>query len=354
MISVELPNSVSNHIIHGAFKTGIAASEWNIDGLLRSVWYLLHDSPARREDFLKISKSKKLPLKFCGTRWLEDAPVAERALLIWEDVCTYVKSLCSKPASQVPKVQSFQNLKVLVQDPLIPAKLQFFVNVAKTLQPYLETFQTEKPTFVSDALYNLLYGIMARFVKKDVLDGASTVLKLMEIDISKKENLVTAKNVGTGFAAKQTVQDVERQQKASARQILEFRSQSITSLQSVANKLIERCPLKYPVVRYLSCLDPRVMARDTGDAVDKMTKLLDKLIRLKQATAEQCDTALSEYKAFLRLVKTDALSQFREYDPVKSCRLDGFLAEYMTQPQFSTLWDIVKQMLILSHGQAMV
>ena len=73
--------SCSLHIVHGAFKTGAQATGWNIDAILRSMYYLFHDSPARSEDYLKI-EGAKMPMKFCSTRWLEDAPVAERAIEI--------------------------------------------------------------------------------------------------------------------------------------------------------------------------------------------------------------------------------------------------------------------------------
>ena len=50
------------------------------------LWYLFSDAPAKKEDFMKISESKKFPLQFCATRWLEDIAVAERAIFIWPDV----------------------------------------------------------------------------------------------------------------------------------------------------------------------------------------------------------------------------------------------------------------------------
>ena len=39
--------------------------------------YLLRDSPARRDDFTTVTGNTLFPLKFWGTRWLEDVPVAE-------------------------------------------------------------------------------------------------------------------------------------------------------------------------------------------------------------------------------------------------------------------------------------
>ncbi|CAL1270347.1 unnamed protein product [Larinioides sclopetarius] len=51
------------------------------------------NSPARREDYLKVSEIGKLPKKFCRTRWLENAAAAERAIEIWNDLVLYVNNV---------------------------------------------------------------------------------------------------------------------------------------------------------------------------------------------------------------------------------------------------------------------
>ena len=60
------------HIVHNSFKTGATATEWKVEALLSSLYYLFKDSPARREDFSKVSGSTRLPLKFVNHRWLEN------------------------------------------------------------------------------------------------------------------------------------------------------------------------------------------------------------------------------------------------------------------------------------------
>ena len=56
------------HVIHGAFKTGVEATNWNIKKILRSAFYILHDSPARREDYESVTGCSKNPLNFCATK----------------------------------------------------------------------------------------------------------------------------------------------------------------------------------------------------------------------------------------------------------------------------------------------
>ena len=90
------------HIIHGAFKTGFDETGWKIDNILRSLGYLFNDSPARRADYTDITSSMIFPLKFCGTRWIEDAAVADRAVICWENIKKYLKKVVDNPKSKIP------------------------------------------------------------------------------------------------------------------------------------------------------------------------------------------------------------------------------------------------------------
>ena len=60
------------HVVHGAFKSAIEASGWTIDSILRSMYYLFKDSPARSMKYEKLTSEKRYAMKFCTTQWLED------------------------------------------------------------------------------------------------------------------------------------------------------------------------------------------------------------------------------------------------------------------------------------------
>ena len=59
--------SCSLHIVQGAFKTGAEKSEWGLKKFLKAAYTILHDSPARREDYESVTGSSKYPLNFCAT-----------------------------------------------------------------------------------------------------------------------------------------------------------------------------------------------------------------------------------------------------------------------------------------------
>ena len=77
------------------------------------------------------------PLKFCGTRWIEDAAVAERAVVCLENILKYVKKVVVGSKSKLAKCSSFMTVEQAVNDPLIPAKLQVFIHEADLIKPFL-------------------------------------------------------------------------------------------------------------------------------------------------------------------------------------------------------------------------
>ena len=70
--------SCNLHVILGAFKTGSESSNWNLHKILKGFFTLLHDIPARRNDYFSMTGSSEYLLQFCETRWVEDKMVAEK------------------------------------------------------------------------------------------------------------------------------------------------------------------------------------------------------------------------------------------------------------------------------------
>lgn len=104
------------HIVHGAFRTGHKANGWNLNAVFRA----FKDSPARRADFISITDTSNLPLKFCQVRWIENAAVAERAINVFAQIKKYVEK------SILPQTITAENVKSVVNDKLMLAKIAFF------------------------------------------------------------------------------------------------------------------------------------------------------------------------------------------------------------------------------------
>lgn len=40
------------HVVHGSFQNGEKETGWKVRDVLRALWQLFHDPPARRDDFI--------------------------------------------------------------------------------------------------------------------------------------------------------------------------------------------------------------------------------------------------------------------------------------------------------------
>ena len=70
------------HIVHGAFKTGVESTNWNVKHTLKGSIHLLHDAPSRRAIYANHGRVQ-YPRFFCWTRWVEDKLVADLLVDIW-------------------------------------------------------------------------------------------------------------------------------------------------------------------------------------------------------------------------------------------------------------------------------
>lgn len=143
------------HTVHNAVKCGFTS--WNVEKLLRALHTIFLNVPARREDFCNLTKSSTFALPFCGHRWVENLPVVERAILIWPNILQYVDAVTRKLLPN-PGTSSFDTIEAAAKDPLIIAKLHFFMAVSRSVSPFLTTFQTDAPVlpFIGDHLAELL------------------------------------------------------------------------------------------------------------------------------------------------------------------------------------------------------
>ena len=166
--------------VHGSFKTGLVASRWQIEKILKCMWYFLKSSPARREVYETITQTKTYPLPYCQTRWCKNEPVAERAAEIWPVYCKFIQHLASLPKSKQPQNKSFDGLLLPVSDPLICAKFKFVESILWKLNTFLRGFQTDKPmvSFLFSTLEDLLRWLMKKFILRETLEKADSVKKL--------------------------------------------------------------------------------------------------------------------------------------------------------------------------------
>ena len=209
--------SCSLHVVHGAFRTGVQKTKWGIDSILQALYNLFPNSPAKREDYTKITGSKVFPLPFSGTRWIEDKKVADRALEIWPNITKYVSETLKKPKSQVPTSGYFATVRSAVQDNLIVAKLQFFASTASVMMPYLQKFQEDAPLlpFTTTEVTVLLETLMQKFIKQSEMQAANSAVKIAKLNVMETSIHLAPSDVDVGFAAAATLSKVTKEKKLS-------------------------------------------------------------------------------------------------------------------------------------------
>jgi len=285
-------------------------------------------------------------------RWLKDIPVAERVIKVWPGIVKYVKKVSSGPKSKVPAVSFIQKLISHVQDPLSVAKLQFFINVAEVLQPFLKQFQNDNPLlpFSAEELYSLLTVLLQRLIRPGVLEKANTKTKLTAIDVMATENVVHPKHVDLGFATMQHLRKAEKDKSISDLQVLTFRKECILFLQKVCSKLMERSPLKYPCVRYIVSLNPNEIAKKPESAKQMFQKLLQYLLDNKQLNTRTCDSVLDQYRKWISNIGENKKDEYDTYRMDSSTGIDElFFMDIGSNAEYKDLFSVVKDMLIISH-----
>ena len=51
----------SLYVVHGAFKSGIEATNWDLKKIMKAMWKIFDDSPARRDIYIKMFEVEEFP-----------------------------------------------------------------------------------------------------------------------------------------------------------------------------------------------------------------------------------------------------------------------------------------------------
>ena len=339
----------SLHVGHGALRKGFEETGWKIERLLRSLFYLFEDSPARRQDYTEITGSSVFPLRFCSVRWVENCSIAERGVFIWNNIEKYVHTIESGPKKNIPKCASFKTVSVAVHEPLTCARLQLFITTANVLEPFLKMFQSSKPMapFLAEEIHKIFKAIMEKFIKEELL--SDSISSLINVNVEESKNHIEINKIKIGYAARKCLS------KANVGKVkeTEFRYQALSCYKAIILKLKERSPIKLKFVLQLRSLKPQYIIRHPNASVTNFEKLLDSLIELKYLKAPECDTLLTQYRDFLSLIKLDHREKFTEFNLKSENRLDVLYYSIIgNDTKFIELWNLFKMMFTLSHGQA--
>ena len=66
------------HILPNAFRDRCKPTGWEVEHGLSSLYWLVHDRPACRRDFMTATGCNTPMLKFCKHQWIENVNVSQR------------------------------------------------------------------------------------------------------------------------------------------------------------------------------------------------------------------------------------------------------------------------------------
>lgn len=344
--------SCSLHILHGALGTAISSTDWNFAKLLKAMFKIFDESPARSDVYLKEGSSEKFPIKFCETRWIEDEKVADRALEVWPSVVKTVKYWQGLCKSKRPNNKSYERLVENYLDLLVPAKLQFFSFLASIMSPYLIMYQTDAPMvpFMFDELSTIVYRLLRLVYKQGKINEKKFLSDLMkDAFLQNKENKMDVLQIDVGAAAKNSLSLVQ----VSAEKKRKFRNDCQKVVEVILLKLLERLPINKSLVIQASSLSPINMQQSPNRSTKRFKALSDNLFAAKKIKAKVADNAKSQYEKFINTCVVKHAEKFMEFDFRKE-RLDEFLYPFLGKKgtDFGDLWTVSILIFTINHGQA--
>jgi len=116
---------------------------------------------------------------------------------------------------------------------------------------------------------------------------------------------------------------------------------------------MEKCPLKFLIVRCLSCLNPSVLAVTSQNEISKVKfeKILEKLVSLKHMSTKDGDKVKEQFAVLIDKVVPKYRDEFDKFDMFKQ-RLDEFYMQYLKEKKFESLSKVFIEIFCLSHGQS--
>ncbi len=219
--------------------------------------------------------------------------------------------------------------------------------MSNLIEPFLERYQTENVMipYLCDDLCTLLKKLLKRIKK---IDMNMTALDLLALDL---DGEFETSKVEIGFIADNILKQKLSQKKISERDVLQFKMEARAFIKAIIKKLVKKCPIKYKIVRQLPCLAPHVIVQNTTDADSLFKGLLECLVEAQRIESTDVDQLLEDYSEWSTSVRTEsAFIQCVKYET----KLDSLYYNFFPKSKYPQLWEIIKNMLLLSHGQASV
>ena len=255
-------------------------------------------------------------------------------------------------SEKLPNTFTVKTAKKACADPLTEAKISFFCSVASALEPFLRRFQTDAPMvpFLHAELFNVLLVLMKRFIKRTLMDKATTPQQPSKLDVSSKESLKEPKDGDAGTEVKSFLSKAS----ISANEKLLFQKEFRDFLVATVAKIFEKSPLRHKITRAVASIVPATMINARSISEKRMEILVQILFERKWLSAVVADKAKAQFSQLCSRASEEWLQIFTSFVWNKE-RLDIFYHKAIgSKEEFKEIWSVFQIVFSLSHGNARV
>ena len=117
------------------------------------------------------------------------------------------------------------------------------------------------------------------------------------------------------------------------------------------SKLQGRSPLKYQIVRCMSCIAPTNLINEKDECI---LKIVEKLYQRKLLPSKEADDSKLQFEEFIDNVVKCNSDKFLSFN-ICSSSLDAFYGQWLHRnPKFSSLWKVMIFIFTFSYGQSQI
>lgn len=259
----------------------------------------------------------------------------------------FLKTLPASKNKTVCTGDRYKRIKDALADEATIVYLHFVSFLASSLTDFVKLFQSSSPLvhILYDKLNELVRFVMLKFLKSDAVQGKDGAL-LVDVKCNHADNWLPLKEVDIGMGTRLAVSKVKNDNKRT-----ELWREFKQCFKSIATFMQTRLPLTNPVLRDLSCLQPK------NRKVDKAKSAISRLcLHMKKVTKtdEFCDRVNAEWMVYMSDSSVDTLQE--DFDTTGDiCAYWQKVSEVPNGSggkKYASLSVVAKTALILSHGNA--
>ncbi|CAM4808041.1 unnamed protein product [Rotaria magnacalcarata] len=353
--------SCNLHVVHNGFKAGLSSTSWYVENVCTDIYSWFKQSPARKEDLADVINDfgdvvEKTLLYFTITRWVLLGKVISRVLELWDPLNEYFLNFLPRiQKSQLNKNEKYEKIKSNLTSNVVKIRLQFVLFLCENIfDRFLTWFQQEEPLIhlLYRELSELFYLVLAQFLKYDFIVGKSGG-DLCDIDFKLNEKQLNSKNIRIGERTRKQLNALTQQERE------DFFKDIRNIYHGISKYFKLNLPLKNSFIRDLQILHPSMKNAQDVDQIIRVARgvpdlLIDNEIDyLRNEWLAYCIEVIDP-KWIIKNKQTDSSG----HEHITYHRIDFYwnnIFEITTtngRPKYPVLTKLIKNILIISHGNA--